>query len=335
MAKRFFAFILVLTLAFSMTACSAKSGTAYDESISDNYYNSFDSVDGSFGTSGDLYYPEADMEYESPSEPSYSDKGSATNTSSGKNDLAERKIIKTANLRFETKEYDTFMADMSEKIFQYGGYIESSEAHDSGIYGTKYSRNSRHVIRIPQESYNSFMNEVCTLGNMTYKSENSNDVTMNYVDTESRIKAYQAEYDALIQILEKAESLNDVIQLQSRISDVTYMLESYKSQLRKYDALVSYCTINLSVEEVWRETKNEEVLTLGQKIALGLEDTFLDIKEDVSEAIVWFVTALPYIIIWVIIIIVVVAVIGTKIKKAKKKRNAKKANEKLENKEDN
>lgn len=320
------AYFLALTVLLSLVSCGISDKAAYDNGV--HLYSTAQVPEASFGSA------KSTMEYDDEIvlEEAYEAPASGTSQTI-ENDLSERKIIKTANLSFQTQEYDIFMEEMSSCIALYGGYIESSEAYDGGVYSTGYSRSSSNTVRIPQSSYNDFMEEVCTLGSMTYKSENSEDVTMSYVDTESRITAYETEYNALIEILDKAESLDDVIQLQSRISDVTYLLESYKSQLRKYDSLISYCTINIYVEEVWRETKSEDVMSFGEKISIGLEDTFNDIKDDISEFTVDLIISLPYIIIWAIVIFIVVIIVKVSWKKIKKQRDAKKANEKKEDKE--
>lgn len=242
------------------------------------------------------------------------------------NDLASRKIIKNATLSFETKAYDEFMSKLEQCINGLGGYIESSEAYGGGIYNSR-SRDSHITARIPETNYNKFMYDVCELGTMTFKSESSDDVTMSYVDTEMHIKALETEYDALLEILDKATSLDDVIQLQSRISEVTYQIDSYKSQLRKYDDLISYCTVNISVSEVWRENQNKEAMSFGERIISGLQDTFYDIGEDLTDFSVVFIVSLPYILIWAVVIfilgIILRRVISFVIKSNKKKKEQK------------
>ena len=168
------------------------------------------------------------------------------------------------------------------------------------------------------------MESVCGLGAVTHRSESREDVTMGYVDTESRIRALETEYQTLLDILDKAESLDDVILLQSRISEINYELDSYKSQLRKYDDLISYCTVYISVSEVWREsTPNEKTLTFGEKIAVGLRENLADIGEDFSDFAVWFVTSLPYLLIWAIIIAAVVLIVRAIVRRYKKKKEKK------------
>ena len=245
------------------------------------------------------------------------------------NDVAQRKIIRNANIGYETKEYDDFIAKLTQCIAVHNGYVESSESSGNGLYSSR-SRNAYLVARIPADEYDNFMTDAGTLGTQTYKSENSNDVTMNYVDTESHIRALQSEYDALLEILDKAKSLDDVLALQSRISEVNYQMDSYKSQIRKYDDLIAYCTVRISVSEVIRETKVEKTMTFGERISSGLSDTFYDIGVGASDFAVWFVTNLPYLIIWVIVIAAVVLIIRAIVKKSKKKKNEKAMKQYLE-----
>ena len=155
---------------------------------------------------------------------------------------------------------------------------------------------------------------------------------MNYIDIESHIGALQAEYNALISILEKSTNINDIITVQSRISEINYQLDSLKSQLRKYDDLISYCTVNLSVKEVKRETPKTAEMTFGEKISSGLSETFADIGEDLTVFAIWFVVSLPYFVIWGVIITCSVLVISAISKK--KKRSKLKKEKALDNNEE-
>lgn len=236
------------------------------------------------------------------------------------NDLTERKIIKTANLDYETKTYDEFMESLRREIISCGGYIASQTARGGGEYSANTQRYAYMTVRIPASGYERFMEKAAEMGSLLYKSENSEDVTMNYVDTESHIRALETEYDALLAILEKAGDLNDVIKLQSRITEVNYQLDTYKSQLRKYDDLIAYCTVHISVNEVYRETpKNVEVLTFGERIAAAMENTFHDIADDAQDFTVDFLASLPYLCIWAVIITLAVLILRVILKKLKRR----------------
>lgn len=241
------------------------------------------------------------------------------------NDLSNRKIIKTANISFQTKEYDIFMESLYTTVNENGGYIESSNIYGGGITSSRYSRSADITIRVPADNYNSFINTVGTLGSMTNKTEYSSDVTLQYVDIESRIKALETEYAALMELLENANSIEVVIELRQRISEVQYEIESYKSSIRKYDDLISYCTVTVSVSEVKYEVISEDKQTFGERISSGLTETFGSIGESLENFSVWFIVNIPYIIIWALVIIVIIVIIKAVSKSSKKKKELKNA----------
>ena len=77
---------------------------------------------------------------------------------------------------------------------------------------------------------------------------------MNYVDTETHLAALRTEQESLMRILADAETVEDLIAVQSRLSEVRYEIESYESVLRTYDDQIAMSTVTLRVQEVERET---------------------------------------------------------------------------------
>ena len=317
--------LLTLVMIFQITSCGAAmesadamvmNETAPAEAVRTTaataYYDGKLADDAAFGTAaGSVTY--------SYTADSASGSSAPTGTA-GVNDLAERKIIKNATVRYETKTYDEFFTGLTECIRKYGAYVESEESYGGSLYDYYSTRCAYLTVRVPLATYDAFMSEACSIGTVTYKSENSTDVTMAYVDTESRITSLETEYDALLAILEKASKLEDVISLQSRISEVTYELETYKAQLRKYDDLISYCTVSIDVTEVEKVTQNISEMTFGEKIRTGLTETFENIGSDASDFAVWFVTSLPYFLIWGVFLAAVIAVLYLLIVRCRKRR---------------
>ena len=312
--RNFMPFFLVLALTFTLLSCSADKSAA-----SDNGYSYAAQSKASYAQ-----YDEAASDVETAPASFGASDAARTGETSSANDLSARKIIRTANLTFETKEYDPFIQSVSSCVAAHGGYFESSESYGAGIYSSGGMRSANMTIRIPADRYDAFMEAVSEIGAMTYRSESESDVTMTYVDIESRIRALETEHATLLQILEKAESLTDVIQLQSRISEVNYQLDSYKSQIRKYDDLISYCTVHLYVSEVRRETvPNEEKLSFGERIGVGLRENLRDIGEFFTDFTVWFITSLPTILIWCAVIAAIIVLIRLLLKKRRKRKEQK------------
>jgi hypothetical protein len=246
----------------------------------------------------------------------------------------QRKLIKTVDVYAETKEFDSFINTVEKLIKDYDGYIESSEISGNNYYNSYSNRNAEYTIRIPADKLDEFTNKVSKDCNVTSKRENVSDVTMQYVDTESRLASLKAEKESLLKILKEAEEVTDIIDIQDRLTDVVYEIESYQSQLRTYDNLVDYSTVNLDITEVSRETTTTpKKATVWQRIKDKLSDNFYDIGEWFKDLFVFFVGNIPYFIIWAIVIVAIVLIIKGIIRSNRKKRAKRLAQKEKEEKE--
>ena len=232
----------------------------------------------------------------------------------------ERKLIKTVDLSVETEEYDTLLANLEQQIAGLGGYIEYQNQYNGSYYsGYQETRDAFMQIRIPVEHMDEFVVNVGEWTNIRNKEERVEDVTLQYVDLESRKKALTTEQDRLLELLEKAESVEDIISIEARLSDVRYELESMESQLRTLNNQIDYSTINLSIQEVRRLTPTEEK-SVWDKMRNGFVKTIYNIGDDIEYGFIWFVVNIPYFIIWIVIIVVVILVFRAWRKKRRKKQ---------------
>lgn len=264
------------------------------------------------------YYAETeaayDADYVTDAGLAESSKVYASNTNTAtRNELANRKLIKTVSLQLETREFDTFIEQLNQAITASTGYVESSSIRNSGT-----NRYATVTARIHADHLDAFCTDIAALANVTWQSEETSDVTLAYYDTESRLRALRSEYDTLIGILEKCDVLTDVISVQSRITEVLYEIESYQSQLNNYDSLVTYSTVELTVSEVKRETVVDPQ-TVGSRIADGFSRTMAEITEGAEDRFVSFVSNLPYIFLWALAILAFILILRALIRRWNKK----------------
>lgn len=217
-----------------------------------------------------------------------------------------QKLIKRVNMSLETLSYDSFMASIDQMITQMNGYVEQSESYGRHI-GEKNLQHATMTVRVPSNRLDEFTNMVGENTTVTNKSVSTEDVTMNYVDTEARKKALSTQLDRLFVLLEKADKMEDIIALEQRISDVTYELENYTSTLRTYDNLVDYSTVTLDINEVER-TSNPEPESVWEEMGNGFVDTMYNIKDGLQGFAIWFVSNIPYLIFWAAVITIGVIV---------------------------
>lgn len=220
-----------------------------------------------------------------------------------------QKLIKTVSMDMETKEFDTLLENIRSKVQELGGYIENSEVSGSSYYSVYESRYAWMTLRIPADKLDGFVTIVSGLGNVTSKNESVQDITLQYVDVESHKKALETEQERLLQLLEKAESMEDIIAIESRLSEVRYELQSYGSTLRTYDNQVNYSTVSLSIREVERVTPTVEEPTFLEEIQYRLSDNLYDIRQGARGFAIWLISSLPYLLIWAAVLVVLVCLV--------------------------
>lgn len=226
-----------------------------------------------------------------------------------------RKLIRTVSLSLETEEYDVLLSNVSARIAACGGYVENLSAD------TRYSSDSRYAsmtVRVPAERLDEFVTAVSDISNVVQRSENTEDVTLSYVDLESHKNALRTEQERLISLLEEAENLTEILEIEDRLADVRYELEYYESQLRTYDNLVEYATVTLSISEVKKLTPTEEK-GFWEKIGDGFTESLGDVWEGLKNAFSFVIIAVPYLLVIAVIAGVILLIIFLCVKKSRKK----------------
>ena len=235
---------------------------------------------------------------------------------------SNRKLIRTVDLEIQTKEFDTVLTSVQERVQELGGYVEQSSIDSGSSYYSSYNRYSYLTVRIPSDKLDGFLENVKETANVTNISESTEDITLRYVDAESRKIALETEQSRLLELLEKAETVEDIITIESRLSEVRYQLESYTSQLRTFDNQVDYSTVHINIHEVDRETKVEPK-GFWDEVKEEFGDSLYGIGNGIREFGIWFLGSSPYLVIWAIVIAGVVCAVKFVRKKRKQKRTLK------------
>lgn len=238
-----------------------------------------------------------------------------------------RKLIKTVNISAETEAFDTLVPGLQKQVEALGGYIESISVYDVNSYYVEdrmvKQRCANLTARVPKEKLDGFLAQVGEQTNVTSRSENVEDVTLQYVDLESHKKALVTEQERLLALMGQAENVEDIIAIEGRLSEVRYQLESMESQLRTYDNQIDYSTVYLNIDEV-RQYSAPQTASVWQRIESGFMKSLDDIGLSIRDLAIGFVIDIPYIVLFLIGIAVAVAVVRI-LWKVWKKRRAKRA----------
>ncbi len=133
---------------------------------------------------------------------------------------ANRKFIITVNMDAETDDLDTLMDSLTAKIAALSGYIENQDIHNGSTYSNRRYRNASMTVRIPVQQLDAFTEAVGSASNIVSSSRSTEDVTLSYVDTESRITALKTEQTRLLELMEQAETMSDLLEVESRLTEV-------------------------------------------------------------------------------------------------------------------
>ena len=221
------------------------------------------------------------------------------------NDLSNRKLIKNVYLSFETEEFDSMKENLEQSIASYGGYVEYSDfSAPQGGYRLRYYS---ITARIPADKLDEFVETAGNLGTLTNKSENLEDVTLAYVDKTAYRDSLKVEYERVMELLEKATDLDQILALESKLSNLRYEINSYESQIRTYDNLISYSTVNININEVKQVT--ETSTSVGSRIRSGFTASLTSIKEFFVELFIFVVSNLPVLLLWALVIVIVVILV--------------------------
>ena len=245
-----------------------------------------------------------------------------------------RKWIITVDISAETEDMDALLAAVQTQIDSLGGYVEDQWISNGSRYSTYRYRNANLTVRIPAENVDAFTEKVSGISNVVRSSKSLEDITLIYVDTESRLKALETEEARLLELMEQAENMSDLLEIEGRLTDVRYELESVASQLRSYDNKVNYATVYLNIEEVTEYTPVAEE-TLWQRISGGFVKSLKGVGEGIVDVAVWVLVNIPYLLVWGALLFVAVKLIRFLRKKhpPKKTSRKEKPEEKAEEKE--
>lgn len=161
------------------------------------------------------------------------------------------KIIKSAEIRLITKDYDKFTDELRKLVSSFGAYFEYESTDNDGR-----GRNGHFTVRVKSEKFDEFCSGTGNLAEVKSLSKNSEDIGEQYFDLESRLQTQKTKLERLHELLKRADKMEDIISLENAISDTELNIESMSGNLQRYDSLVDYSKIDLYVSEIYNSSKD-------------------------------------------------------------------------------
>lgn len=299
--KKFLALLLALLLTLSLCACGAGSSKSAALSA--------DNASGGYPTEGEYWN-------DSVPEEAMDTKDDPDNAGADASRRLPDKIIYTANYDLETTTFDDSAAALQALVESMGGYFESRSQNNYRGY-----RSGDYTVRIPADKYADFCAAAGDRFHVTYFTENAQDISETYYDTQSRLDTARIKLERLQTLLKQARSMEDIITIENAISDVEYTVEALSGTLKHYDAQVDYATVYLSLQEVYQ--LSDQVagpMSFGEKLADSFRSGLRSLGRFGEELVMFLAYAWVYL---AALAVIAVAVIRTLRRRRDKKRAAK------------
>ena len=295
MKRKLFACFLAWTMILTLTACggSAPANTSGSKAAADTAAPS-----------------EAEMGYLDAN-------GSDDAAMDGGSDvLKDQKIIHTGSMNLETTEFDAAAQALTTLADTLGGYLESSTVGNGG----RSYRWAEYTVRVPADRFQSFLDQAGGLAHVTWQNTDLQNITETYYDTEGRLKTQQIKLERLQKLLAQAENMEDIITIESAISETEWNIEDLSGTLRHYDALVDFATITVSLQEVYKYSDTEELPeNFGDRLGSALSRGWHSFVDGMAD----FAVALAYNWMWIILWAVIIAAAVTVVRKVRRRNGAK------------
>lgn len=232
------------------------------------------------------------------------------------------KIIREATIQMQTENYSEDMAALEELVTSMGGFITSREEWGSE-QSAETGENPRTLsltLRIPSDQLDAFVEQAKQVGIVTASSISETDVTDQYTDTDRRLQAYQKQYDRVLEMMDQATTVEELIQIESELSRLEMEIESCQGTLNYWDARVNYSTVYIYVDEVRRAISANP--SLGERMRTALANSWDDFTQGCQDLVVNLYAAIPYIVVWIVVLAAaggIAVLIVRKVRKGRRK----------------
>lgn len=209
---------------------------------------------------------------------------------------SEEKYVYTGYVGFETTEYEEFISEFNSILKQYNGITQSYEETSSSGKG---GRRMFFIVRVPSQNFDKFINDLRnSKGSVVRISTESDNITKQYNSNAIRIEALEAQHKRLMELMENADDLSQIILLEQRLSELEIELTELYNYKNSMDADVAYSTINVQIDEVVTYT---ETNSFWQRIKNAVSGSVIRFVEGIQGFVIDVIYFLPTLVVLVVL----------------------------------
>jgi hypothetical protein len=175
--------------------------------------------------------------------------GAPTQTSVVPN-LQGPQVIRQAQLSITVSagSFDSKLAEVQALVERQGGFISGTDAQaDPGANGQ--IRTGVISFMVPAAKFNDTLIQLGGMGKVVGNHATGSDVSAQYVDLQARLVNEEAQRDAMLALLQRAQSVQDIIAVQNQLGQITGQIEQLKGQILYIDHNTAYSAVTVNLTE--------------------------------------------------------------------------------------
>ena len=159
-------------------------------------------------------------------------------------------VIRTAQLTISVASglFDSKLSDLRTVVEQEQGFIAGTDAQSNPVTDDTI-RTGVITFMVPAGKFDETIDLLSKMGKVKNEHISGNDVSAQYVDLQARLANQMAQRDAMLALLKRAQSISDIIAVQTQIGQITGQIEQLKGQIQYIDHNTTYSTVTVNLLE--------------------------------------------------------------------------------------
>lgn len=204
-------------------------------------------------------------------------------------------IVQTASITILAQNYDQASGQIQPLTSARGGYVQDMTADTR----TGTARSVSATLRVPDKQLESFLADIRKLGHVEQETRNNREVTDAYIDLTARLKTARATEQRILELLgTRTGKLSDVLEAEQELARIRGEIESMDGQRAHMEHEVRYATVQVQLNEEYRELLNPESFSTGRRLRNSLVEGLGNLAAGVTGTAIFVFAYGPSILFW-------------------------------------
>ena len=155
-----------------------------------------------------------------------------------------KKIVKEGTVHLDTKDVKETSKEITNLLEKTEGFVEKSAFQEQN--DVNYAK---MILRVKSQDYDSFMEELSNIANVTRIESSTLDVTEEYIDQKARIDVLEAQEERLIQLLDHADNIEEILNIEKELTRLRENIESSQGRMNYLERSIDYSKVTVYLQQ--------------------------------------------------------------------------------------